>query len=131
MNYNTELIETFFTHFSSGNAIDALNCLNEDVQWQAMGLSGGLPMSGVMDKKAIGDLIEKVIDITESGLNLKATGWTVENNRLAVEAQGIATLKNGKKYHNFYHFLIEIKNNKIQHIKEYMDTYQVYNTFMQ
>ena len=33
------------------------------------------------------------------------TGITAEGDRVAIEAQGYAKLKNGKTYENLYHFL--------------------------
>ena len=44
---------------------------------------------------------------------------------VATEARGIGQLKNGKKYDNHYAFVIEIKDDKIFALREYMDSYHV------
>jgi hypothetical protein len=43
----------------------------------------------------------------------------------AVEARGVGRLKNGKEYANRYAFMIEIKDDKIFALREYMDSYYV------
>ena len=48
---------------------------------------------------------------------------TAEGDRVAVEAKSKAeNVKNGKSYRNQYHFLFELKNGKIQAVREYLDT---------
>ena len=42
--------------------------------------------------------------------------------RVAVEAKSSADLKNGRKYRNEYHFLLECRDGKIASVKEYLDT---------
>jgi len=44
---------------------------------------------------------------------------------VACETLGIGLLKNGKKYNNRYAWIIEIKDDKIFAVREYMDTYHI------
>jgi uncharacterized protein len=47
---------------------------------------------------------------------------TAEGDRVAVEAESHAKMKSGKLYQNKYHFLLTIRDGKIQGVKEYLDT---------
>jgi ketosteroid isomerase-like protein len=56
-------------------------------------------------------------------------GMTAEEDRVAVEASstGIANPANGKRYGNFYHLLVRIKDGQVVLYKEYQDTLHVYD----
>jgi len=49
----------------------------------------------------------------------------VQGQYAAVEAKGLGKFKNGKDYNNRYAFFLEIKDDKIFHLREYMDSYYV------
>lgn len=42
--------------------------------------------------------------------------------QLAVEWVARAKTVKGRKYENYYHLMFEVKNNKIQTVREYVDT---------
>jgi len=56
-------------------------------------------------------------------------GLTAEEDRVAIEATstGIADPNTGKKYSNFYHSLMRIRDGKVLLYKEYQDTLHVYD----
>ena len=41
---------------------------------------------------------------------------------MAVEAESYGETASGKIYNNLYHFLFEIRDSKIQSVREYLDT---------
>jgi ketosteroid isomerase-like protein len=47
---------------------------------------------------------------------------TAEGNRVAIEAESSATLMNGNVMNQVYHFLFEIKSEKVYKVREYIDT---------
>ena len=49
-------------------------------------------------------------------------GVTAEGDRVAVEARCDAELRDGARYRNTYHFLLEFEDGKIKLAKEYNDT---------
>lgn len=122
---NKQLITDFWTSFSAADREKAAQLLAENVQWRVMGVNGNLPMSGVMNKAGILELITNVKSIIPNGLAFKMHGFTSEGNRVANEAESYGELTNGRIYKNLYHFLIEIEDGKIALIKEYMDTIHV------
>ena len=83
---------------------------------------GTTPYSGTTTRAEKAKQLERLKDVTDHGERLTATGWTIENNRAAVEAVSYMKMKNGKEYRNVYHFLFEFRGDKIIKMKEYMDT---------
>ncbi|NEO32690.1 MAG: hypothetical protein F6K36_20130 [Symploca sp. SIO3C6] len=62
-----------------------------------MGSEGGLPMSGEMDKEAIGGLIGTVKEAIPGGMKLTPTGWTAEGDQIALEMEPYGEMSNGKE----------------------------------
>ena len=50
-------------------------------------------------------------------------------DRVAVEAEGFATMRSGGTYRPRYHFLFELAGDKVLHVREYMDTMHAWETF--
>ena len=55
-------------------------------------------------------------------------GVTAEGDRVAIEAEGRAELKNGRIYANRYHYLFVFRDGKICQVKLYNDTKHVADT---
>ena len=77
---------------------------------------------GTKTKQQFAELIGGMAAKIDGALTIKTTGVTAEGDRVAVEAESHAKMKNGKVYQNKYHFLLEIRGGKIQAVKEYLDT---------
>lgn len=127
---NKQTVREFFEHFCAANVSAALDLLDDNVIWRVMGKEGGLPMSGEMDKQAIGGLIDTVKLAIPGGMKLTPTGWTAEGDRVALEMESYGEMSNDKVYNNHYHFLVMLSGNKITALREYMDTYQVKQVFI-
>ena len=127
---NKEIVRTFFERFSTADVPEALALLADSVVWRVMGQQGGLPMSGEMDKEAIGALILSVKQAIPDGLKLTPTGWTAEGERVALEMESYGEMTGGAVYHNRYHFLATVIDGRITALREYMDTDQVKRLFI-
>lgn len=127
---NKKLVTDFFTRFVDSDIEGLLSLLDDNVVWKMMGQQGGLPVSGEMDKEGIAGLMQSVRDLVSGPLNMETKAWTIEGDRVAVEVESSAVLKNGRKYNNLYHYLIVVKNGKIETVKEYADTDQVRRVFL-
>ncbi len=127
---NKQIVGKFFERFSAADVGGTLELLDDAIIWRAMGREGGLPMSGEMDKSAIGGLIENVKAAFPDGMRLTPTGWTAEGDRVALEMESYAVKRNGIVYNNFYHFLVILSNGKITSIREYLDTLHVKQVFI-
>ena len=127
---NKKIVVHFFHCFSTANVSEALELLDAKAMWHAMGREGGLPMSGEMDKDAIGELMGNVKAAIPNGLKLTPIAWTAEGDRVALEMESYGEMINGNVYQNRYHFLITVVDNKIISLREYMDTYHVKRCFI-
>ncbi|MGR5143345.1 nuclear transport factor 2 family protein [Photobacterium sp. DNB23_23_1] len=127
---NKDTVKAFFDYFSLANTPQALGLLADDVTWQAMGTEGGPPMSTLMDKDGIGELIQVVSEMFPDGLAFTYVGWTAEGDRVAVEMDSYGVKSNGTIYNNPYHFLVTFSDNKIIGLKEYMDTLHAKSVFI-
>ncbi|MDV7245123.1 MULTISPECIES: nuclear transport factor 2 family protein [Rhodococcus] len=125
---NIEIANNFAKVFSTGDVDAILDCLHPDATYWVSGQIEG--MSGTYDKKRLGELLRGVTSIYKEGaLQITPTGAVAQGDRVAVEAESYAELNNGRVYKNQYHFLFEIADGKIIHVKEYMDTKHAYDIF--
>lgn len=127
---NQEVVSRFFERFCATDVGGALELLDDAVTWRAMGRKGGLPISGTMDKQAIGNLIESVRILFPAGMKLTPTGWTIQGDRVSVEVESEAVKPSGTVYNNLYHFLVIVTDGKISKVKEYFDTLHVKEVFI-
>lgn len=116
---NKKIAAAFFENMSAGNGAAVLNALADTATWW---VAGNFALSGTKTKQQFAELLGGIGNQIDGPLTIKATGVTAEGDRVAVEAESHAKMKNGKVYQNKYHFLLEIRDGKIQAVKEYLDT---------
>ena len=116
---NKKIAADFFENMSSGNGAAVLNALADSATWW---VAGNFALSGTKTKQQFAELVGGLAANIDGPLTIKTTGVTAEGDRVAVEAESHAKMKNGKVYQNKYHFLLEIRGGKIQAVKEYLDT---------
>jgi ketosteroid isomerase-like protein len=109
----------FFENLNAGNAAAALDALDDSATWW---IQGNFPLSGTRTKAQFVELLGQLGAAIDGALSLRVKGVTAEGDRVAVEAESFAKMKNGKTYQNRYHFLCEVRAGKIQAVREYLDT---------
>ncbi|MFI0576885.1 nuclear transport factor 2 family protein [Streptomyces tendae] len=120
---NKEIAQRLVKGFSADGDINAaLALLREDAVWTVMGHPESFRLSGGMPKEQFIKHITDFRGSTPDGLRMIVTGVTAEGDRVAVEAESTGTLSNGNVLNQVYHFLFEIKNDKIVAAREYIDT---------
>jgi ketosteroid isomerase-like protein len=116
---NKKVVLGFIEALTAGNLPAISNALADSATWW---VAGSFPLSGTKTKAQFCELISGVGASTEGGLRITPKGVTAEGDRVAVEAESYAKLKNGRVYNNLYHFLFVVRDGKIQQVKEYLDT---------
>jgi ketosteroid isomerase-like protein len=116
---NKKIVRTFLQNLSAGKGEDALAAMSDEATWW---VAGSFPLSGTKSKKEFAELLGGLGAALPEGLTVTPTGFTAEGDRVAVEAESYAKHANGKTYQNKYHFLLEVRDGKIQAVREYMDT---------
>ncbi|MBI3758363.1 MAG: nuclear transport factor 2 family protein [Deltaproteobacteria bacterium] len=116
---NKGIVLGLFENLSAGNADAVLGALADTATWW---VQGNFALSGTKSKKEFAELIGGLGSKVDGGMRVTPKGITAEGDRVAVEAESYAKMKNGKTYQNTYHFLFTVRDGKIQSVKEYLDT---------
>lgn len=123
-NNSKNIVEAFWQAFSNSEFDEALSYLDDqDFSWWIAGDKNQFGLAGSRNKAEFSELLYGVAANTENGITMTPTAWTVDGERVAMEAESKAHMTtNGKVYNNFYHFLHIVKDGKITRVKEYLDT---------
>jgi ketosteroid isomerase-like protein len=116
---NKKVVLGFFENMNAGNGAAVLGALADSATWW---VAGNFALSGTKTKAQFAQLIGELGARIDGALRVTPVGVTAEGDRVAVEAESYARMKNGKTYQNKYHFLFVVRDGKIQQVKEYLDT---------
>ncbi|TVT24148.1 nuclear transport factor 2 family protein [Amycolatopsis acidiphila] len=109
--------------FEAGDADAVLARLTDDATWW---VAGDLPISGDHDKAGISQMVTGIAAMAAGPIKFTPVGFTAEGDRVSVETESEADLKNGKHYSNKYHLVFEFEGDRISRIREYTDTKRVH-----
>lgn len=119
---NKNIVLGFVEALSKGN-LDAVSAaLADDATWW---LPGSLPVSGThRGKKGILEgFFGKAVPLFEPRtLSISVQNTIAEGDCVAVEWIARGKSAKGKSYENYYNVVFEVKNGKIQAVREYVDT---------
>ena len=118
---NKQTVTEFMTVFSSGDVDKILASMTDDATWWVAGNIPGI--SGTKDRAGFGEMLGGIAENTTTGaIRLTPLAFTAEGDRVAVETESYAELKNGRVYNNLYHFVFVVRDGKIASAKEFLDT---------
>jgi ketosteroid isomerase-like protein len=118
---NKKVVTEFMEVFTSGDVHGILGSLTDDATWWVAGNIPGI--SGTKDKAGFGEMLGGIAEGTTTGaIRLTPLAFTAEGERVAVETESYAELKNGRVYNNLYHFVFTVRDGKISSVKEFLDT---------
>ncbi len=123
---NKKIVLAYFEERSAGDP-RAFDRLADSATWMVMAKP---PMGGVRTKAELLQGLARITARFEAPTKFRVTGVTAEGDRVAVETEGYAKLKNGKTYENLYHFLFVIRDGKIQTGKEYCDFHHAHEVLL-
>ena len=120
---NEQLVREFFETLSSGDLEALRPLIHVDGSWEATAQS--IPGAGITKgrDKVIDEFLAPVRGLFEPGdpkiiiLRIFSKGpW------VAAETEAKGMLSNGREYHNRYAWIIEIRDDKVYALREYMDS---------
>ncbi len=114
-----EFIQSFFEAMSEGDTDAIVNAYHPEGRVETM---GNTLISGSRGLDEIKSFAPAVLESFPNKLKFTIKNITAEDNRVAVEAESTGEHVSGQHYNNQYHFLFELKDEKIYRLKEYMDT---------
>jgi uncharacterized protein len=122
-----KIVRHFFDTLSAGEFEQLRMLLHENAVWGIMATG----IQGAGDKHGRKEIIDDFLKPIREGLfeprdpKVVIQHLVVQGPYAAVEAKGLGKFKNGKDYNNRYAFFLEIKDDKIIALREYMDSYYV------
>ena len=119
---NKQVVLSFFEHFSAGQVDAALALMADTATWWVAGNPDTFVLAGTKTKAQFAELVQGIGAAMPKGLRVTPKGLTVEGDRVAVEAESYGETATGKIYNNLYPFLFEVRDSKIQAVREYFDT---------
>lgn len=119
---NKKVVLNFFENFSAGKANAALALMADSATWWIAGKPEQFVLAGTKTKAEFAELLNGIGAAMPKGLRVTPKGLTAEGDRVAAEAESYGEKATGKIYNNLYHFLFEVRDGKIQTVREYLDT---------
>ncbi len=120
---NEQRVREFFSTLSTGDLEKLRPLLHADASWEATGRS--IPGAGITRGRdhIIDDFLGPVRGLFVPGdPKIKVLRVVCQGEWAAAETEAMGKLSNGKDYHNRYCWMIEIRDEKIFALREYMDT---------
>jgi ketosteroid isomerase-like protein len=120
---NENLVREFFATLSTGDLEALRGLIHSDGSWEVM--STAVPGAGLTQggNAVIDDFLRPVRGMFEAGdpkVHVRRT--FAAGDMVCAETEAVGELSNGNHYHNRYAWVIEIKDDKVCHLREYMDT---------
>lgn len=119
---NKALVEKFFACFGRKDVAGALALMTDDATWWIAGKPRLFPLAGLKSKSEMGGILNSLVPVMKNGLQITPKAMIAEGDKVAVEAESYGEFPDGRVYNNEYHFLVVIKDGKVQAVKEYLDT---------
>jgi ketosteroid isomerase-like protein len=118
-----QLVREFFATLSRGDLEGLRARLHPEGSWEAMGTT--IPGAGITrGRDAVIDVfLAPVRGLFEPGdpkVHLKRV--FSKGDAVAAETEAIGMLRNGVRYHNRYAWIIDVRDDQVCHLREYMDT---------
>ena len=116
---NKRVVMSFLEAMGKSDPDTAAKCLAPDATTLAKGFS---KFAGIRHYDRIIATIAVFKQLVPSGLSPIVHTITAEENRVAVEFEGDATLANGASYCNQYCMVFTLSDGRIKHVNEYFCT---------
>lgn len=125
---NKDIVKAAFEAISNGDINTLLEKLADDVTWTFF---GSHRFAGTLKGKdeLMNGLFAVVADVLEGGVEVELLSVIGDGDYVAVEAKGKARSKSGVDYNNDYCYVFELRDGRIQHVREYLDSELVTRVF--
>ena len=100
---------------SLGGGMPDLSLVTDDALWWA-------PGRGAFGNDAFAGVAASFAGMFKRPSTITVLGVTADGDRVAIEAEGYAELKDGRIYNNRYHYLFVFRDGKVCQAKLYNDT---------
>ena len=115
----------FFKRLDASDIAGAVSMMTDDATWWIAGKPGTNPTVGTLPKEKIGKLFHRMLSQMTEGIRMTVKECIAEGNKVAIELESYAKLKNGRVYNQQYHVAAEVRDGRICKVREYLDTQHV------
>ncbi|MET0332984.1 MAG: nuclear transport factor 2 family protein [Rhizobacter sp.] len=126
---NTRIARSFIERFDANDIPGVLALFADDICYRLMGKPDRLATAGPKNKTEIAAVFERMNSRLNGGLRMWVKNTIAEGDQVAMEVESRGELKNGRIYNNEYHMLVTLREGKIVELKEYYDTFHVWDTW--
>jgi ketosteroid isomerase-like protein len=126
---NTRAARRFIECFNDNDIEGALDTMAADVRYWLAGKPDRLPSAGDHDKAQIAAVFARMNSRLIGGLRMWVKNTIAEGDQVAMEVESRGELKNGRVYNNEYHMLVTLREGRIVDLKEYYDSFHVWDTW--
>lgn len=122
---NIQLVRDFFARMSAGGPEAIRPLLHEEATWTVTAKS--IPGSGSHHghKGILEEFLGPFQGVFKEGPVIEIRTIISQGDLVACETHGTGTFQDGRPYDNNYCWMIEVKDGKVYHLKEYMDSHYV------
>lgn len=123
-----EIVGELIDAIATSDADKLLGTLADDVTWTFF---GSHRFAGTFRGKneLMSGLFAVVGEVLEDGIKLHVKSIVVDGGQVVVEGKGQARSKDGLDYNNDYCLAFDVVGDKIQHVREYLDSELVTKVF--
>lgn len=114
---NKKIILEFFAVAEQGG--DIMAYLSDDLEWW---VPDSCPVAGTYKKADLPEVLGPIFGMLKAPPKFTINHITAEENRVAVDCQSTAEMKDGSPFGNTYHFLFILEGGKIKVVKEFLNT---------
>ncbi|MGE3849616.1 MAG: nuclear transport factor 2 family protein [Gammaproteobacteria bacterium] len=118
---NKQLVRDTWGAVTNGDPEGFMARLADDVTWTFF---GSHRFAGTIRGKA--DLVAKLFaplgEVLAEGIKVHIDTLTAEADRVVIEARGEAQTKDGRPYNNSYCIVVTVRDGKVAHVREYLDS---------
>ena len=116
-----QFVLDFFKELANGDEA-CWERVADDANWKLMARATDYPYPSDYTKTSYRKLVADSAKDFPTGLRFTITGTTAEDDRVAIEAESYGLTRAGKLYNNLYHLLVLLEKDKIQTVREYLDS---------
>ena len=125
---NRTVAEEFLRVFSSGDVPAILDRLADGATWWVSGKAEGF--AGTKSKEEMGKVLESVVTMYRAGaLRVTPVTMIAEGDRVVVEVEAYGELTNGRVYNPESLWILEVEDDKVTSVREYLDTQHAQDVF--
>jgi ketosteroid isomerase-like protein len=125
-----DVVRKLLAKFGQCDVEGVIDMLTEDSTWWVGGKPDQFALAGPRTKEEISAILRGVLGEIPNGLEMRLRSMIAEGDTVAAEVESYGELNNGLVYNNEYHFLFNVRGEKISLAKEYLDTMHTNSIFL-